>query len=112
MLIEAAKNHLRIVEVEITVRYDVDTSTDNPVVQGFSVLMRVLELMRFNRPLYSYGISGAIILFFGILILLTINMTAYNNNIYLMSIGLFIVIMGIVLFISGIITDTMARYKK
>lgn len=112
MLIEAAKNHLRIVEVEITVRYDVDTSTDNPVVQGFSVLMRVLELMRLNRPLYFYGISGAIILFFGILILLTINMTAYNNNIYLMSIGLFIVIMGIVLFISGIITDTMARYKK
>lgn len=112
MLIEASNNHLRITEVEITVRYDVDSSTDNPVVQGFSVLMRILELMRFNRPLYFYGIGGAIILFFGILIILTINATAYSNNIYLMSVGLFVIAMGVILFLSGIITDTMTRFKN
>ena len=69
MLIEASVNKLRIVEVEITVRYDVNTTTDNPIVQGFSVLMRILELMRFNRPLYFYGISGSIVLFLGIQII-------------------------------------------
>ncbi|WP_455645900.1 glycosyltransferase family 2 protein [Methanosphaera sp.] len=112
MLIEASNHNLSIMEVEITVRYDVETSTDNPVVQGLSVLMRILEIMRFNRPLYFYGISGAIILFFGILILLTIRNTMYSSNIYLMSIGIFVIIMGIILFLSGILTDTMTRFKK
>ncbi|OED29618.1 glycosyltransferase family 2 protein [Methanosphaera sp. WGK6] len=112
MLIEASNNNLRITEVEITVRYDVETSTDNPVVQGLSVLMRILEIMRFNRPLYFYGISGSIILFFGILILLTIRNTIYGGNIYLMAIGIFVMIMGIILFLSGIFTDTMTRFKK
>ncbi len=112
MLIEAANKNLRIQEVEITVRYDVYTTTDNPIVQGLSVLMRILEIMRFNRPLYFYGIGGVIVLFFGLLILLTLNLTNYASNIYLTAIGLCVVIVGIILFISGIITDTMAHSKK
>jgi len=98
-------------EVDITVRYDVNTTTANPVIQGFSVLIRVLELMRFNRPIYFYGVGGAIILFFGILIYLTINATKLSNNIYLSAIGLFVIIMGIVLILSGIITDYLNRVK-
>ncbi len=111
MLIEASNNNLRIMEVDITVRYDVNTTTANPVIQGFSVLIRVLELMRFNRPIYFYGVGGAIILFFGILIYLTINATNLSNNIYLSAIGLFVIIMGIVLILSGIITDYLNRVK-
>ena len=111
MLIEASNNNLRIMEVDITVRYDVNTTTANPIIQGFSVLIRVLELMRFNRPIYFYGVGGAIILFFGILIYLTINATNLSNNIYLSAIGLFVIIMGIVLILSGIITDYLNRVK-
>ena len=111
MLIEASNNNLRIMEVDITVRYDVNTTTANPIIQGFSVLIRVLELMRFNRPIYFYGVGGAIILFFGILIYLTINATNLSNNIYLCAIGLFVIIMGIVLILSGIITDYLNRVK-
>lgn len=112
MLIEASNNHLRIVEVEITVRYDVNTTTDNPIVQGFSVLMRIFELMRFNRPLYFYGISGAIILFFGILIILTINASVFSNNIYLSAVGYFIVVMGLFLLFFGLFSDTINRFKN
>ena len=112
MLIEAAENNLRIVEVEITVRYDVNTTTANPVVQGLTVLLRVLELMRFNRPLYYYGISGAIIMFFGILIYFTLKSTLYSTNIYLMSVSVFVILMGFVLIMSGLFTEYLNRFKK
>lgn len=111
MLIEAANHNMRITEVEITVRYDVNTTTANPVVQGVSVLLRVLELMRFNRPLYFYGISGAIILFFGILIYLSINLTRLSTNLYLNAVGIFVILMGIVLMLSGVLTDYLNRFK-
>lgn len=111
MLIEAANHNMRITEVEITVRYDVNTTTANPVVQGVSVLLRVLELMRFNRPLYFYGISGAIILFFGILIYLSINLTWLSTNLYLNAVGIFVILMGIVLMLSGVLTDYLNRFK-
>lgn len=111
MLIEAANHNMRITEVEITVRYDVNTTTANPVVQGVSVLLRVLELMRFNRPLYFYGISGAIILFFGILIYFSINLTRLSTNLYLNAVGIFVILMGIVLMLSGVLTDYLNRFK-
>lgn len=112
MLIEASNNNLRIVEVEITVRYDVNTSTANPVIQGLTVLLRVLELLRFNRPLIIYGLSGTIILFFGVLIYLTVNLTGLSNNIYLSAIGIFVILMGVVLFLSGVLTDYLNRFKR
>lgn len=112
MLIEASNNNLRIMEVEITVRYDVNTTTANPVVQGLSVLIRVLELMRLNRPLIIYGVAGAVILFLGILIYLTVNLTGLSNNIYLSAIGIFVILMGIVLILSGVLTDYLNRFKR
>ena len=111
MLIEASNNNLIIKEVPITVRYDVNTTTANPVIQGVSVLLRVLELMRFNRPLYFYGISGAIITFFGILIYLSINATSLAGNLYLNAVGIFVILMGIVLILSGVLTDYLNRFK-
>lgn len=111
MLIEASNNNLRIMEVEITVRYDVNTTTANPVVQGFSVLIRVLELMRLNRPLILYGIAGAIILFLGILIYLTVNIVGLSNNLYLSAIGIFVILVGIVLILSGVLTDHFKHFK-
>ena len=112
MLIEASVNKLRIVEVEITVRYDVNTTTDNPIVQGVRVLMRILELMRFNIPLYFYVISGSIVLFLGILIILTVKASLFTNNIYISAIGYFIVVMGLFLLFFGLFSDTVNRFKK
>jgi len=112
MLIEASNHNLRIMEIEITVRYDVQTTTENPIIQGLSVLMRILEIMRFNRPLYFYGIGGSIILFFGILIVLALNITVYGNNMYYMAVGFTIIAIGVILILSGILTDTLNRVRK
>ncbi|MDL2246251.1 glycosyltransferase family 2 protein [Methanobrevibacter sp. OttesenSCG-928-K11] len=41
MLADAADNNLKIVEIPITVRYDVDGSTKNPITHGVGVLLKI-----------------------------------------------------------------------
>ncbi|WP_409199486.1 glycosyltransferase family 2 protein [Methanobrevibacter sp. DSM 116169] len=43
MLADAAEDYLKIVEVPITVRYDVDGSTKNPISHGFGVLFKIVK---------------------------------------------------------------------
>ncbi len=62
MLIEAAHPDLRIKEVPINVRYDVDGSTQNPVFHGFNVLNSILGLISQKRPLSFFGIPGVLLL--------------------------------------------------
>ena len=64
MLMDAAKVGLRIVEVEIGVRYDVDCSTEHPVSHG--VLVKVLYDMELNRPLYYFTVPGMVMALVGI----------------------------------------------
>ena len=42
MLVDAAEAGLKIVEVPITVRYDVDGSTKDPITHGVGVLLRII----------------------------------------------------------------------
>jgi len=49
MLTDAANAGLRVKEVEIGVRYDVDCSTEHPVSHGVRVLVKVLYDMELNR---------------------------------------------------------------
>jgi glycosyltransferase involved in cell wall biosynthesis/CheY-like chemotaxis protein len=67
MLIEASNAGLRIKEVEIGVRYDVGSSKLNPVSHGVGVLVRILQDMEFNRPLYYFTFPGLIMIIIGLL---------------------------------------------
>lgn len=58
MLADAGKAGLRIKEVEIGVRYDVDGSTLNPIQHGFEVFIMVLKDIEFNKPLYYFTVPG------------------------------------------------------
>ena len=52
MLVDAAEAGLKIVEVPITVRYDVDGSTKDPVTHGVGVLLKITKdkiLRTFNK---------------------------------------------------------------
>ena len=52
MLVDAAEAGLKIVEVPITVRYDVDGSTKDPITHGVGVLFKITKdkiLRTFNR---------------------------------------------------------------
>jgi glycosyltransferase involved in cell wall biosynthesis len=58
MLADAAYAGLRIKEVEIGVRYDVDNSSENPVSHGVKVLVNILQDIELNRPLYYFTVPG------------------------------------------------------
>jgi len=66
MLSDAARAGLRIKEVEIGVRYDVDCSTEHPISHGLNVLIKVLKNMELNKPLYYFTVPGIIIAAIGI----------------------------------------------
>lgn len=68
MLTDASNAGLRIKEVEIGVRYDVDSSTKNPVSHGIEVLIRIINDMEFQRPLFYFALPGAIITLAGIVL--------------------------------------------
>lgn len=66
MLADAANAGLKIKEVEIGVRYDVDGSSENPVSHGVKILVKVLHDMELNRPLYYFTTPGIIFAIAGI----------------------------------------------
>lgn len=66
MLADAAAAGIRIKEVEIGVRYDVNCSTENPVAHGVRVLVKVLHDMEFKRPLYYFTIPGIVMSAIGV----------------------------------------------
>jgi glycosyltransferase involved in cell wall biosynthesis len=65
MIIDAAAAGLRIKEVPIDVRYDVDGSTFHPVAHGFSVLGSVLVTLAMRRSILAFGIPGLALLLAG-----------------------------------------------
>jgi glycosyltransferase involved in cell wall biosynthesis len=66
MLADAARAGLRIKEVEVGVRYDVDCSTEHPIKHGMRVLLKVLQNMELNRPLYYFSMPGLVLAAIGI----------------------------------------------
>jgi hypothetical protein len=61
ILIQISDHRLKVAEVPIRVRYDIEgTSSENPVSHGVGVLMNIVKLISFRRPLVFFGIPGAL----------------------------------------------------
>ncbi len=65
ILIKTQKSGFKIFEVPITIVYEGDTSTHNPVSHGSSVIFSTLKYVAIERPLTFYGIPGVIFLCIG-----------------------------------------------
>jgi glycosyltransferase involved in cell wall biosynthesis len=72
VLIKAHEAGLKVAEVPIHVSYGEGTSTLNPVVHGFDVMLSSLRHVSIHHPLMFYGLPGAasvlISLFFWVLV--------------------------------------------
>ena len=66
ILIKAQKADFKITEVPITILYEGDTSTHNPISHGSSVILSTLKYVAMERPLVFYGIPGIIFLLIGL----------------------------------------------
>jgi glycosyltransferase involved in cell wall biosynthesis len=98
ILIKANKKSLRIIEVPITILYEGETSTHNPMSHGISVMLSTMKFISIEHPLKFYGIPGLIFLLTGfIFIIWAIQIyTEYGSvitNITLVGIGATIVAM-------------------
>ena len=66
ILIKAQKADFKITEVPITILYEGDTSTHNPISHGSSVILSTLKYVAIERPLVFYGIPGIIFFLIGL----------------------------------------------
>lgn len=115
MLADAGKSGLRIKEVEIGVRYDVNCSTLNPVKHGLQVLLHILREIEFNKPLYCFTLPGTILvligLFMGTSFLQTFAMGEGLNFGPTMLMVLFIVI-GTFMALTGLLLHSISSLLK
>jgi glycosyltransferase involved in cell wall biosynthesis len=112
MVMDAAKANLKIAEVPINVRYDVDGSTLNPVTHGFGVLNSVIQLISQRRPLLFFCMPGAILLFSGIvlsLVLLDVFQKTQSISLVFAMISMLSIVIGTFGIFTGI---TLASIKS
>jgi hypothetical protein len=94
ILTQSKNYNLKLVEIPITVRYDISgTSSKNPVSHGFGVLNSLIGAISEKRPLLYLGLPGFVTfligVFFGILLLRVYNQNGYFSLAYAMLVSIF-----------------------
>jgi len=67
ILLKISNKGLSLAEVPITTSYDGDTSEQNPVPHGISVLMNTIKYVSIRHPIKFYGIPGIVLLIAGMI---------------------------------------------
>ena len=112
ILIKASKRGFQITEVPIIILYDGDTSSQNPISHGSSVVISTLKFISMEHPLKFYGIPGSIFLTIGLIFLIyTIQLFTETSQILLSSaiIGVSSVIFGSILLMSAVLLYSMVN---
>ena len=118
ILIKAAKNKFRIKEVPITILYEGDTSTHNPISHGVSVILSTIKYVAIERPLTFYGIPGVSFLIVGLFFIAwTLQLYAETNSIItnVSLIGIGTTIIGVLLLMTATIlysTVSIVRERR
>jgi len=66
ILIKASKNKMKIAEIPITVSYEDNIHSQEPISHGTSVVMTTLKHVAIERPLLYYGVTGMCFLILGL----------------------------------------------
>lgn len=111
MIAHFAERGLVIVEVPITVRYEVPNKHKmNPLSHGISVLAGIVTLISYRRPLIAFGIPGFILMVAGMTVELWVFAEWVSADVfhYALSIGsAFVLVLGMLLLIAGLILNTL-----
>ena len=112
MITEASNAGFRIKEVEIGVRYDVDGSKENPITHGISVLLKILQDMEYNRPLYYFTVPGIFMIVLGLisgLIFFTQYIGGGGNSLAPTTLAALLTLCGTFIAFTGIILHSIGR---
>jgi glycosyltransferase involved in cell wall biosynthesis len=114
MITSAADKNLKITEVPISNIYTRDGSTLHPIRHGIDVLSRIVIMISQRRPLFFFGLAGAILLVVGLIIgIRVINIAATTGELAIGSTILttMFIIAGILTIFTGIILNALGRRK-
>jgi glycosyltransferase involved in cell wall biosynthesis/CheY-like chemotaxis protein len=113
MIIEASNAGFKILEVPIGVRYDVEGSKKmNPMSHGIGVLVKVLQDMEFNRPLYYFTFPGVVMIGIGLisgLIFFGSYLNHESSSLAATTLAALLTIAGTFIAFTGIILHSMSR---
>ncbi|OQD57989.1 glycosyltransferase, family 2 [Methanobrevibacter arboriphilus JCM 13429 = DSM 1125] len=112
MLSDAAEAGIKVVEVPITVRYDLDGSTENPITHGVGVLLKIIKDMELRRPLIYFTLPGFIIFLIGIISgiwFLNDYLNGTSINFGPTVIAIMLIIVGLFLMLNGILLDSIRK---
>ena len=115
ILIKSNNFNFRIGEVPIKVSYEGETSTENPVSHGTSVLFSTIKYTSIEHPIKFYGIPAIILLLSGSVftyfaIQYYVEFGRLNTNVTLIGAGLFFI--GIVLLITAILLYSLVSVVR
>jgi glycosyltransferase involved in cell wall biosynthesis len=112
LLLEAQERNLRIEEVRIDIRYDVDVSKISAGKHGSSVLGRLVVLVSEKRPLFFFGVSGAVLLLIAASFATLVLETLITRSVVAQGYSLLVVFFGTVGFVSIFIGLTLNALKR
>ena len=112
ILLKISNKGLSLAEVPITTSYDGDTSEQNPVPHGISVLMNTIKYVSIRHPIKFYGIPGFVSIIAG-LVCSVLFLDAYLNDqviFYGSLLGAVVLLLfGAILSVTAIILFSMAN---
>ena len=114
MITRAADKNLKITEVPISNIYTKDGSTLNPIRHGIDVLSRIIVMISQRRPLFFFGLAGAILLVIGLITgIRVINIATSTGELAIGNTILttLLIIAGILTIFTGIILNALNRRK-
>jgi len=115
ILLKISNKGLSLAEVPITTSYDGDTSEQNPVPHGISVLMNTIKYVSIRHPIKFYGIPGIVLIIAG-LISSVVFLDAYLNDQVIFYGSLFgaviLLLFGAILSVTSIILFSMANLMR
>jgi glycosyltransferase involved in cell wall biosynthesis len=115
ILIKATKKKIRITEIPITISYENNSHSKEPISHGTSVIISTVKHVAIERPLLYYGATGLFFLALG-LVFATWALQIYSEQQVFMTnvalIGICGIILGTILLISGTILFSIANLLK
>lgn len=114
MIYLAVKNGLRVTEVPITEIYTEGGSTLNPFKHGFGNLGKAITYISEKRPLFFFGISGALFMIIGLILGAWVLYIAYitRSGVAVGSalIAVLFMVVGVINVITGLILNALTRF--
>src|SRR3989454_692170 len=112
MLLEAQERNLRIQEVNIDARYDIEGSTLRPGRHGMEVLATVITLVSEKRPLFFFGVSGSVLLLIAAALGVFLLQVYYATRAFAIGYAFIVVLFGIVGIVSLFIGITLHALRR